>query len=252
VVEDFQQRLKRVHQLTGFADPVYCEAYVRVHEYDIVLEMTLINRTDTTLTNVTVELSVMGDLRLVERPPPFTLGPRDSRTVKGSVKVASTETGHIFGNVVYGGASGTDQTVINLAEIHVDILDYILPAQCSDSTFRSMWADFEWENKVSVNTHLTSLHDFVRYVAKVTNMRVLTPIDALPASVSFLAANLYARSIFGEDALVNISVEHRAEGTIKGHIRIRAKTQGVALSVGDRVTAKQKGPAAAPAATPAA
>jgi hypothetical protein len=56
----------------------------------------------------------------------------------------------------------------------------------------------------------------------------------------FLAANLYARSIFGEDALVNISVEHRAEGTIKGHIRIRAKTQGVALSLGDRLTSKQK------------
>ena len=34
-----------------------------------------------------------------------------------------------------------------------------------------------------------------------TNMRILTPVDALPASVSFLAANLYARSTFGEDAL---------------------------------------------------
>lgn len=86
-VEDFQARLKRVHQLTGFADPVYCEAFVKVHEYDIVLEMLLINRTDTTLTNVTVELSVMGDLKLVERPPSFTLGPRDSKTVKANIKV---------------------------------------------------------------------------------------------------------------------------------------------------------------------
>lgn len=72
-------------------------------------------------------------------------------------------------------------------------------------------------------------------------MRVLTPISQLPADVSFLAANLYARSIFGEDALVNVSVESKAEGGgIKGHIRIRSKTQGVALSLGDRITAKQK------------
>ncbi len=81
-----------MHQLTGFADPVYCEAYVSVHEFDIVLEMLVINRTDTTLTNVMVELSVMGDLKLVDRPPIFTLGPRDSRTLKANIKVSSTET----------------------------------------------------------------------------------------------------------------------------------------------------------------
>jgi coatomer subunit beta len=154
-VEDFQARLRRVHQLTGFADPVYAEAYVRVAEYDIILEMMVINRTDQTLTNVAVELSVMGDLRLVDRPAAFTLGPRDARQVRAGIKVASTETGNIFGTIVYGGAAGGDATVINLAEIHVDIMDYISPATCSDSAFRSMWADFEWENKVAVNTNIT-------------------------------------------------------------------------------------------------
>jgi coatomer subunit beta len=156
-VDDFQARLKRVHQLTGFADPVYAEAYVRVAEYDIVLELLLINRTDQTLTNVAVELSVMGDLKLVDRPGSFTLGPRDSKSVKANIKVSSTETGHIFGNLVYTGAAGGssgDVSVINLAEIHVDIMDYIAPATCSDALFRSMWADFEWENKVSVNTNI--------------------------------------------------------------------------------------------------
>ena len=83
-------------------------------------------------------------------------------------------------------------------------------------------------------------NEFVRHIARMTNMRILTPIEALPSTVSFLAANLYARSIFGEDALVNISVENKADGSIRGHIRIRAKTQGVALSLGDRITARQK------------
>jgi coatomer subunit beta len=85
-----------------------------------------------------------------------------------------------------------------------------------------------------------SLHEYVRHVARSTNLRILTPIDALPATVPFLCGNLYARSIFGEDALVNISVEVKPEGGIRGHIRIRAKTQGVALSIGDRITSKQK------------
>ncbi len=80
--------------------------------------------------------------------------------------------------------------------------------------------------------------------------------------------------VFGEDALLNISVEREASGetgdpfgflasllrvcwrrrhcgtckvdicaagSLAGAIRIRAKTQGIALSLGDRVTAKQKG-----------
>lgn len=158
VADSFSERLKRIHQLTGFADPVYCEAFVRVHEYDIVLELTLLNRTDATMTNVTVELSTMGDLKLVERPAAFTLAPKDSRTLRANIKVSSTETGHIFGTIVYDTPGAANVvSVVNLAEIHVDILDYVHPATCSDSAFRSMWADFEWENKVSVNTNITNL-----------------------------------------------------------------------------------------------
>jgi coatomer subunit beta len=36
-------------------------------------------------------------------------------------------------------------------------------------------------------------------------------------------------------------VEEKSDGGIRGHIRIRAKTQGVALSLGDRISAKQRG-----------
>lgn len=45
----------------------------------------------------------------------------------------------------------------------------------------------------------------------------------------------------GEDALANVSVELRPGTTkIKGHVRIRSKTQGVALSLGERITARMK------------
>lgn len=44
-----------------------------------------------------------------------------------------------------------------------------------------------------------------------------------------MAANLYARSIFGEDALANVSIEKPIhlgpEAPVNGHIRIRAKSQ---------------------------
>ena len=60
--------LSHVYQLSGFADPVYAEAFVTVHDYDILLEILVINRTPNTLANLTVELCTMGDMKIVERP----------------------------------------------------------------------------------------------------------------------------------------------------------------------------------------
>ena len=45
------------------------------------------------------------------------------------------------------GGSG-DRNCVVLNDIHIDIMDYIVPASCTDSEFRQMWAEFEWENKV--------------------------------------------------------------------------------------------------------
>jgi len=253
---DFASRMKRVHQLSGFADTVYCEAQLTVHEYDIVLDILVVNRTDATMTNVSVELFTMGDLKLVERPQSFNLGPQDSKTIRANIKVSSTESGEVFGTIVYDAAGSADKNTINLSGIKIDILDYIQPATCTDAAFRAMWADFEWENKVAVNTPLSNLQEFVEHIVKSTNMRCLTPIGALDPHCNFLAANLYAKSIFGEDALVNVSVENRADSSIKGHIRIRSKTQGVALSLGDKITDTQrrtkKGAATVAAPLPAA
>lgn len=91
---------------------------------------------------------------------------------------------------------------------------------------------------------------------KATNMSCLTPEGATSGDCDFLSANMYARSLFGayfawflfggvlivaiacsgEDALANLSVEKTDAGTITGHVRIRSKTQGIALSLGDRIT----------------
>jgi coatomer subunit beta len=94
--------------------------------------------------------------------------------------------------------------------------------------------------QVAVNTNITDVHHFLRHIQAATNMNCLTPAEELQKQENFLAANLYARSVFGEDALVNLSVEKQADGKVGGYIRIRSKTQGIALSLGDRITAKQK------------
>uniref|UniRef100_A0A7S1UYW3 Coatomer subunit beta n=1 Tax=Grammatophora oceanica TaxID=210454 RepID=A0A7S1UYW3_9STRA len=237
-----ESELSHVYPLSGFADPVYAEALVTVHDYDIVLEILVINRTPNTLSNLTVELSTMGDMKIVERPQAHTIGPLDQMTIRASIKVSSTETGHIFGTIVYEDSSTMEKGYINLNDIHMDIMDYIRPAFCTDEAFRSMWAEFEWENKVAIATSIEDLKVFLNHIVTSTNMTCLTPHDPKERG-SFLAANLYARSVFGEDALVNVSVEKKDDndGKLAGYIRIRSKTQGIALSLGDRITSVQRG-----------
>ncbi|XP_058068091.1 coatomer subunit beta-1 [Magnolia sinica] len=238
---DDANKLNRILQLTGFSDPVYAEAYVTVHHYDIVLDVTVINRTKETLQNLCLELATMGDLKLVERPQNYTLAPESSKQIRANIKVSSTETGVIFGNIVYETSNVLERTVVVLNDIHIDIMDYISPATCADVAFRNMWAEFEWENKVAVNTVIQDEKDFLNHIIKSTNMKCLTAPSALDGECGFLAANLYAKSVFGEDALVNVSIEKQVDGKLSGYIRIRSKTQGIALSLGDKITLKQKG-----------
>lgn len=64
---------------------------------------------------------------------------------------------------VSGAAS--DRNCVVLSDIHIDIMDYIQPATCTDAEFRQMWAEFEWENKVSPwEISLNSLSSFLASV----------------------------------------------------------------------------------------
>uniref|UniRef100_A0A8D2L6K7 Coatomer subunit beta n=1 Tax=Varanus komodoensis TaxID=61221 RepID=A0A8D2L6K7_VARKO len=238
-------KLNKVTQLTGFSDPVYAEAYVHVNQYDIVLDVLVVNQTSDTLQNCTLELATLGDLKLVEKPSPLTLAPHDFANIKANVKVASTENGIIFGNIVYDvSGAASDRNCVVLSDIHIDIMDYIQPATCTDAEFRQMWAEFEWENKVTVNTNIVDLNEYLLHILKSTNMKCLTPEKALSGYCGFMAANLYARSIFGEDALANVSIEKPIhlgpDASVTGHVRIRAKSQGMALSLGDKINLSQK------------
>ncbi|CAE8652241.1 unnamed protein product [Polarella glacialis] len=267
----FAERLAKVQQMTGLADPVYVEAFLQVHSFDLVLELLVVNRTSETLQNVLVELSTQGDLKIVDRPAAVTLTAGQQVIVHASIKVASTETGIIFGYVTYDKKSAADKECTVLNELHVDILDYIERAWIGELAFRTMWSEFEWENKININTSITEVGLFLEHIMRNTNMSIVgrsykkpgndksqkkgklsaedvqemlkeaVGIKNLIETSSFVAVNLYAKSIFGEDALANISIEKLPDGKLTGSVRIRSRTQGIALSLGDRITIVQRG-----------
>eukprot|EP01064_Diplonema_japonicum_P033607 TRINITY_DN667_c0_g2_i1.p1 TRINITY_DN667_c0_g2~~TRINITY_DN667_c0_g2_i1.p1 ORF type:complete len:944 (+),score=349.17 TRINITY_DN667_c0_g2_i1:45-2876(+) len=239
---DQNQKMKNVLQLTGFSDPVYVEGTVEVHQFDILLEMLVVNKTEDTLQNLTVELGTVGDLRLCERPQSYTVAPGEEVTIKANMKVSSTEAGVIFGNIVYDSTkAGSDQTVIVLNDLHMDIIDYVHPASCNATVFRTMWQDFEWENRLIVATEIKSLREYLDHILKHTNMRCQAMSTSLAGEADFLSANLLAKSSFGEPVVANISVSKTVNGNIEGYVRIRSRSQGIALGLGDKITIKQKG-----------
>mmetsp|Transcript_25804 Transcript_25804/g.71921 ORF Transcript_25804/g.71921 Transcript_25804/m.71921 type:complete len:1010 (-) Transcript_25804:131-3160(-) len=271
--ELFAERLANVQQMSGLADPVYVEAFLQVHSFDLVLELLMVNRTQDMLQNVLVELSTQGDLKIVDRPTAVTLAPGQQMLAHASIKVSSTETGVIFGYVTFEKQRGVDKECTVLNEIHVDILDYIERAWVGEASFRTMWSEFEWENKININTAINEVGEYLEYLMRNTNMSIVgrsvkkapdkkakskkrftadevhdmlreaAGIQKLIESSNFIAVNLYAKSIFGEDALANVSIEKLADGKLTGSVRIRSRMQGIALSLGDRITIVQRGTA---------
>lgn len=66
-----------------------------------------------------------------------------------SFKLIVGMSGFFFSVYDVSGAA-SDRNCVVLSDIHIDIMDYIQPASCTDAEFRQMWAEFEWENKVNL------------------------------------------------------------------------------------------------------
>ena len=95
-------------------------------------DVLLVNQTTNTLQNLCLDFATLGDLKIVERPTVYTVAPNGFQSIKATIKVSSTETGVIFGSILWEGPDLSEQAVI-LSDIHVDIMDYIKPAYCTEA-----------------------------------------------------------------------------------------------------------------------
>lgn len=236
--DDLTSRLNRIVQLTGLSDSIYAEANITLHQYDIILDVNILNQTSDTLHNLSLELSTLGDLKISERTQNFNVGPFGKLSIKTNIKISSTNTGTIFGSIVYdlSGPNGPTNHSVVLNEIHIDIIDYIIGDTIDDDAFRSKWQEYIWESKVAVHSDM-KLEEFVNFIVKSTNMKCLAPQSvSMMSSCGFVSTNLCAKSKFGEQALANISVHTSETGKISGFVRIRAKTRGIAYNLGEKIS----------------
>ncbi|KAF7030280.1 hypothetical protein CFC21_041855 [Triticum aestivum] len=170
-------KLKRLVQLTGFSDPVYAEGLVTLNRYyDIVLDVTVINRTEETLHNLCVEFATASKTAIVERTKKYTVAPEACEQIQANIKMSSTNVGIIVGRIVYETSDAMELSEVILKDMIINIADYMTAATCSDVGFRKMWAECWCKIKLKVNTVLHDENEFVNFIIKSTNMTCLTPL----------------------------------------------------------------------------
>lgn len=109
---------RRTLQLTGLSDAVYAEAVVILHQYDVVLDVLVINRTKETLQNLCLELATTGDLKLVERPQNHTFSAGQSTRLRANIKVCFLQymRTHVYvSQVVFG--LNTDRSILECPDV---------------------------------------------------------------------------------------------------------------------------------------
>lgn len=170
----------------------------------------------------------------------------------------------ILGTVMYSTSTSTDVSIINLDKISINMAELVRPATCTLAEFQRMWYEFEWENKINIDTKMgygnmeikyfqlvnafifniniksfiynkRDLREYLKCFTDTARMTCLSNENEIINNYGFLSANLYARSIFGEDALVNLSAVKEENGYIKGSVRIRSQVQGIAVGLGSLV-----------------
>ncbi|CXI51429.1 coatamer protein, beta subunit, putative [Plasmodium berghei] len=272
----FLSKLHKSQAITSIDDDIFIEIFPIISTINLILEFYIYNQSGIDLQNIFINLSTHNNLKPIDKIPQFNLAPYEKKKFKTTIKVHTTETGTIFGYVFFEKKNDPQKYYIVLNEININMNEYITASFVSSHLFRIMWSEFEWENKINVNTSISDAFELLKLIIKHTNMTIverfmpleyyehemknigenenITPIDIYISYIStlddlkllvnnsaFFSVNLFSRSIFGEDSLANFSVQKNPDGKLTGSIRVRSRTQGIALSLGDKITLIQSG-----------
>ncbi|KAG9395112.1 Coatomer beta subunit appendage platform [Carpediemonas membranifera] len=224
-------KLLTVRQLTGQSERIYTEVFVTVRGYTVILEVVLLNRSSETVQDVTLELTPTNGIRCADRIISATLGPHEATMIRRSLRATATEAGVVFGAISYT----SRKPVVNTTTcIQLDVSSFLTPTDVDSSAFKSMWQSFEWENRINICMVAPTAADVIKRIAKETNTRVLNRSSLYSDAIG--CANLYAVSVFNEQALLNVSCQRNdVTNKMEGVVRVRTKVQGLAVCLGEKI-----------------
>ncbi|EKX73737.1 conserved hypothetical protein [Theileria equi strain WA] len=264
---------RNIHQFTSISDPLYVEGMSKIIGTKMYITILIENMSKELLQNVTVELSTGDNLEKLSPIPVLTLPSGGSSVIEVNFRIKCSEDDAIFGYVYFNKSKSSLQDCLPFNPMRISMYDYIVPSFISPSVFRSYWADFEWEHKIKLHpishkplellykvleaTHMTvvghippshiqnsfgsnSFNNQEYFTQYINYLSALPEIAALADDSSFFAVNLFVKTIYGEEALANLSIVRKDQDVYSGCFRIRSRTQNVALGLGDRIAIVQR------------
>ena len=235
--QKLNKRQRFIEVLTGTEDPLFVEAAINIYTFDLSIEFTITNRSKNALQNVSLQLSVPKEFSIIEKPPIFSLEPKETIHVKSSVKFTKTINAYIFGQITFNNFKG-ENSFIHLSGIFIELLS-TYKENISDIEFRKNWNDYSWEHNVMIVSRKKCFSECIKALMKGLKMTLIFPqnIDARNDEFPFMVANLYSKTKLGENALVNISVEKSKDNKIIGTCIIRSKTKDFMTGLGEKIKA---------------
>jgi coatomer subunit beta len=142
---DYVNKLKSIVQLTGSFDPLYAEAFVRVNKYDLFFEILLINNSKSNLLNIQIEFSSSVEVLVLEKAQSVNLRPAESVLLRTQLRFSESEFGVIYGFINYDNQAGLEQPYLITEEITIDYMQFVEPAELSETNFKLEWQKAEHE-----------------------------------------------------------------------------------------------------------
>lgn len=234
---DDNRKIKFIEVLSGSEDVLYVEAVVEIFTFDLSIEFIIKNKSNKALQNVTIQLFVPTEFDIIEKAPMFNLNPGETEKVRSCVKFSKTINAYIFGEISFGNFKG-QLSYLNLSGIFIELLN-TYAAEITDSSFRTKWLDYHWEHSVMIVSKKHSFKDIISHLCQKLKMTLVFPkdLDSIDDNDPFFVGNLYTRTKFNEDALINISIEKTKDKRIIGNCIIRAQANEFMTALGEKIKA---------------
>ncbi|EOB14840.1 Coatomer subunit beta [Nosema bombycis CQ1] len=228
------ESISKVHQLTGLSDPIYVECNVIYSRFEIVLDILMINQTDSYLQNMLFDFGSSPNLKPSYVSTPENMKARSAVSRKLVFKVLDSSNGFINGSVTFKYPSATGEYAnrvytLNFSEIKTCVSDFLEPKSISSEDFREMWRKMEWENVYSVKISSNStLSDILNVFKRKLKGNIVDCKD----NEDFLVGNISATTKQNNDILFNVCMTKDGQ-FINLECRVRSSKEEVVKSLND-------------------
>ncbi|KAM0679342.1 Coatomer subunit beta [Binucleata daphniae] len=224
--------------LTAISDPVYLEANITINKFNILIDIIVINQTDSLLQNLTFDFTTSSNLLLQSQTTPLpNLVARSVKNILFTYSIQECADAFLCGNLKFNFLNDKKQFsgsfyTVNLEEIKFDIKDFLSPSLLSNElNFREEWIKLEWENTYSVK---------LNYKKNLCHLRNLL-CEKLKGKVlseegdnTYLVSNIICGTLLGNDILINILMS--VSDLMNLECRIRSKSENVVKSVSNLIS----------------